>query len=68
MFAGFDVYPRRGFTVRALNGHCPIPESIVHFYSYMLERRGYAWDGTFIDWAPVVSSRLFKPPLPPVHS
>lgn len=45
MFAGFDEYPRRGFTVRALNGHCPIPESIVYFYSYMLERRGYAWDG-----------------------
>jgi hypothetical protein len=49
-----------------LNGYCPIPESIVHFYSYMLKRCGYAWEinGIFIDWAPVVSSSLFKSPLP----
>jgi hypothetical protein len=60
MFTDFGEYPRRGFTVAALNGHCPIAESIVHFYSYILERREHAWEinENFIDWAPVKSVTL----------
>jgi hypothetical protein len=37
MFSGYYQCPRRVSTLTALNGHCPDSDTIVPFYSSMLE-------------------------------